>query len=168
MAYLRENDITTLGQLEEKLTALQTRVDNLGDSMKAKSARMKTLKEALDQVAIYRTNLPVFQEMGKKKYNYKKTKAKYQAEHESELKLFYRARRILKEAGMPPEFSQETVDAWKKELALLQDERAEEYVEFKPLRDEQRQMSHIQYCVNRVIQPEPQTQEKQKTNTVER
>ncbi|MCD7917652.1 MAG: hypothetical protein LUF84_04210 [Clostridiales bacterium] len=85
-------------------------------------------------------------------------KAKYQAEHESKLKLFYRARRILKEAGIPPEFSQETVDAWRKELALLQDERAAEYAEFKPLRDEQRQMSHIQYCVNRVIQPEPQTQ----------
>lgn len=168
VAYLRENDITTLDQLEERLTALQAKVDSLGDSMKAKSVRMKTLKEALDQVPVYKENLPVFQEMGKKKYNYKKTKAKYQAEHESELKLFYRARRILKEAGMPPEFSQETVDAWMKELALLQDERAAEYAEFKPLRDEQQKMSHIQYCVNRVIQPEPQMQEKRRVNTAER
>ncbi|MCD8150356.1 MAG: MobA/MobL family protein [Clostridiales bacterium] len=168
VAYLQENDITTLGQLEEKLNGLREHVDGLGASMKEKAARRKILKEALGQVPVYKENLPIFREMGNRKYKFKSAKDKYKADHESELKLFYRARRILKEAGMPPEFSEETVEAWRKELAALQTDYDAEYTELKPLRDEQQKMSHIQYCVNRVIQQNDPSQQKQKTKSVDR
>lgn len=168
VAYLRENEITTLEQLEEKLNDLRDQVDSSSAAMKEKSARIDVLKKALGQVSVYKENLPVFREMGNKKYRFKKAKDKYTAEHESELKLFYRARRILKEAGMPPEFSQDTVDAWEKELALLKSEYEAEYAKLKPLRAEQQKMSHIQYCVNRVIKSEQPQQEQQRIKVAER
>lgn len=69
---------------------------------------------------------------------------------------------------MPLEFSQETVDAWRKELVLLQAQYEAEYAELKPARAAQMKMSHIQYCVNRVIQKDEQPQDKQKTKSSER
>ncbi len=75
----------------------------------------------------------------------------------------------MKEAGMPPEFSRETVNAWKKEFATLKAEREAEYAKFKLLREDPQTMPHIQYCVNRVIKQRPECfqQEKQKTNAEE-
>ena len=136
--------------------------------MNEKSARMKKLKEAIRQASVYQEKLPVYREMGDKKYRFKKAMDKYKEAHEGDLKLFYRARRVLKEAGMPPEFSQETVDAWRKELVSLQAEYEAEYAELKPARAAQMKMSHIQYCVNRVIQKDERPQEKQKEKSVER
>lgn len=166
--YLEENHITTLEQLEEKLNALRDHVSDLSDSMNEKSARMKKLKEAIRQASVYQEKLPVYREMGDKKYRFKKAMDKYKEAHEGDLKLFYRARRVLKEAGMPQEFSQETVDAWRKELVSLQTEYEAEYAELKPARAAQMKMSHIQYCVNRVIQKNEQPQEKQKEKSAER
>ncbi len=150
-AYLEENNIATLEQLEGRMGNLSNEVDRLNNSMKAKNARMKILREAIRQVPVYKDNLPIYQEMGKSKYRYKTAKDKYRADHESQLKLFYRSRRILKEAGMPAEFSQKVVEGWKEELEKLQSDYEKEYAKLKPVREEQRKMSHIQYCVNRVI-----------------
>ena len=165
IAYLGENDIDFPDQLETKLSSLTASVDALNDSMKMKSARMKVLKEAIGQVKVFQENLPVFQEMAKPKYKFKKAKAAYREQHEGELKLFYRARRVIKEAGMPDHFDPVVLAAWKKELAQLETEYSAEYAQLKPVREEQLKLSHIRYCVDRVMsagQQQEQTQQRKK------
>ncbi len=153
IAYLRDFGITKPSQLEERLTSYRDEVESRNNHMKSISKRMKILKEAIDQVPVYQKNLPVFQEMGNKKYKFKQARDKYKVDHEGELKLFYRARRILKEAGMTEEFSPDVVRSWRKELTSLQSEYEKEYAALKPEREEMQKLSHIQYCVNRVLNP---------------
>ncbi len=168
VAYLKENNLNTPEELEARLNALSDTVFGLNDSMKAKDSRIKLLMEAIQQASVYQKELPIFMELGKKKYQFKKAKEKYKAEHDAQLKSFYRARRILKEAGMPSEFSTEMVAAWQKEIQRLQKEYEAEYEKLKPIREEQRHVSHIQYCVNRVINPKEKQTEQQKNNSINR
>ena len=157
MIYLEHADVMTPEQLEEKITTLSDRAEKLKDSMKTKSGRMKELKEALRQVDLYKENLPIYQEMAKPKYRFRKAKASYQAEHEGQLKLFYMARRIMKKAGMPDCFDPAVAAAWKQELAKTRQDYDAEYAALKPLREEQQYLSHIQYCVDRVLRENEQT-----------
>ena len=151
IAYLDENHIENAEQLEVRLSSLTASLDRHMASMKDKTGRMKKLKEAIGQVKIYQENLSVFQEMGKPKYRFKKAKAAYQEQHEGALKLFYRARRVMKEAGMPDHYDPAMLQAWKTELAQLETEYSAEYGQLKPLREEQRKLSHIRYCTDWVL-----------------
>ncbi len=139
-------------------------VDALKDSMKSKSKRISQLKEALRQVEFYKENLPAYEEMLKPKYKFKRAKEAYKEKHEGQLKLFYIARRILKEAGMPQMYDAVVVASWKRELSQLQQQCDAEYARLKPLREEQKKYSDIQYYVHKAVQArneEEQTKEQQ-------
>lgn len=165
--FLEAKGIDTPEQLEAALSSLTDRYHSLSASMKMKSARMKVLKEAIDQVKVYQENLPVYQEMAKPKYKFKKALAAYKDQHEGQLKLFHRARRIMKEAGMPEHFDPAVMTAWRKELAQLEREYEAEYAQLKPVREEQQHFSHIKYCVDRVLnagnQPDHEQAKKHET-----
>jgi len=88
--------------------------------------------------------------MAKPKYKFKKAKDAYREQHDGELHLFYRARRVIKEASMPDHYDPTVMQAWQKELAVLNRQYTEEYARLKPIREEQQKLSHIQYCVERV------------------
>lgn len=168
--FLEAKGIDTPEQLESALSSLTEQYHSLSASMKMKSARMKVLKEAIDQVKVYQENLPVYQEMAKPKYKFKKALTAYKDQHEGQLKLLHRARRIMKEAGMPEHFDPAVMTAWKKELAQLEHEYEAEYAQLKPVREEQQHFSHIKYCVDRVInagsQPEHEQVKAKKHETV--
>ena len=165
--FLEAKGIDTPEQLEAALSSLTDRYHSLSASMKMKSARMKVLKEAIDQVKVYQENLPVYQEMAKPKYKFKKALAAYKDQHEGQLKLFHRVRRIMKEAGMPEHFDPAVMTAWRKELAQLEREYEAEYAQLKPVREEQQHFSHIKYCVDRVLnagnQPDHEQAKKHET-----
>lgn len=149
--YLENHKIDTLDQLENRLNEISDTVDTLISSMRVKSDRMKLLKDAISQYKIYKENLPVFLEMNQPKYRFKKAKEAYKEAHEGQLKLFYRARRILKEAGLEEPFDAKQIKNLQKELNQLEVDYAKEYDMLRPLREEKNQLQHIRYCVDRVI-----------------
>ena len=82
--------------------------------MKKKSARIKELQELIREGENYQRLKPVHTELNNIKF--KKQREKFETSHDAELRLFYAARRILKEKldGKPI-----ALKAWKQEYAQL-------------------------------------------------
>ena len=152
--YLMENKLLTLEALESRLSAVSTEFDTLSDTMKAKSARMKELQELIRQAENYKRLKPVYDELNGIKW--KKQREKFETAHDADLRLFYTARRILKEklGGKPI-----TLTAWKQEYDRLQAEYAKLSPQYKPLREDLMKMRRVQYCVDRVLQRRQPEQE---------
>ncbi len=144
--YLRDNNIFSLEELQSRLLAVNASFNTLSDSLKAKSARMKELQELIRQGENYFRLKPVHDELNGIKW--KKQRERFKADHDSELRLFYLARRILREklSGKPV-----TVKDWQREYESLKAEYAELSKQHKPLRDELIKLRGVQYHVNRVL-----------------
>lgn len=97
--------------------------------------------------------------MNQPKYRFNKTKDAYKEAHDGQLKLFYRARRILKEAGLEEPFDAKQIKSLQKELNQLEVVYAKEYDMLLPMREEKNQLQHIRYCVDRVINASGSTRE---------
>jgi len=129
--YLTENKLLTLEDLQERLSSVNEEFEALSDSMKKKSARIKELQELIREGENYQRLKPVHTELNNIKF--KKQREKFETSHDAELRLFYAARRILKEKldGKPI-----ALKAWKQEYAQLKTEYAELSPQHKPLREE--------------------------------
>ena len=152
--YLMENKLLTLEALESRLSAVSTEFDTLSDTMKAKSARMKELQELIRQAENYKRLKPVYDELNGIKW--KKQREKFETAHDADLRLFYTARRILKEKLDRKPI---TLAAWKQEYDRLQAEYAKLSPQYKPLRADLMKMRRVQYCVDRVLQRRQPEQE---------
>ncbi|MDE6588973.1 MAG: MobA/MobL family protein, partial [Oscillospiraceae bacterium] len=128
--FLTEKGITSLGDLEDHITAQSKRAEDINASMKAKSARMNELRDLLRFADLYRDTKPIYDEW--QGIRWKGKREKFGLEHERDLKTFRMARRKLGQhlspAGKPP------VQAWRQELASLQQEYKAEYEQYKPIR----------------------------------
>ena len=125
--YLTENKLLTLEDLQERLSSVNEEFEALSDSMKKKSARIKELQELIREGENYQRLKPVHTELNNIKF--KKQREKFETSHDAELRLFYAARRILKEKldGKPI-----ALKAWKQEYAQLKTEYAELSPQHKP------------------------------------
>ena len=152
--YLMENKLLTLEALEARLSAVSTEFDTLSDTMKAKSARMKELQELIRQAENYKRLKPVYD--GLNGIKWKKQREKFETTHDADLRLFYTARRILKEKldGKPI-----ILTAWKQEYDRLQAEYAKLSPQYKPLREDLMKMRRVQYHLDRALQRRQPEQE---------
>lgn len=155
--YLTENNILSLEELESRLSVVRTEFDALSDAMKEKSARMKDLQELIRQGENYKRLKPVHDELNGIKW--KRQREKFETAHGADLRLFYTARRILKEKlnGKPV-----PLNAWKQEYERLQVEYASLSPKYKPLREDLMKMRRVQYHVDRALQRRQPEQEVQK------
>ena len=151
--YLIENKLLSLEALEARLSAVSAEFDALSGAMKSKSARMKELRELIRQGENYKRLKPVYDELNGIKW--KKQREKFETAHDADLRLFYTARRILKDKldGKPV-----TLPAWKQEYNRLQAEYAELSPQYKPLREDLLKMRRVQHCIDRALE-QRQTQE---------
>ena len=161
--YLIENKILSLDKLESRLSAVSAEFDTLSGSMKEKSARMKELQELIRQAENYKRLKPVHDELNG--IRWKKQREKFETAYDADLRLFYTARRILKE-----NLGEKSVplNAWKQEYDRLKREYAELSPQYKPLREDLMKMRRVQYHVDRVLQRrEPAHESKQKKHDIE-
>nr|WP_274603386.1 CHC2 zinc finger domain-containing protein [Blautia glucerasea] len=114
--------------------------------MKKKSARIKELQELIREGENYQRLKPVHTELNNIKF--KKQREKFETSHDAELRLFYAARRILKEKldGKPI-----ALKAWKQEYAQLKTEYAELSPQHKPLREEVIRLRQVQNAVDTAL-----------------
>ena len=151
--YLTENKLLTLEDLQERLSSVSEEFEALSGSMKKKSARIKELQELIREGENYQRLKPVHTELNNIKF--KKQREKFETSHDAELRLFYAARRILKEKldGKPI-----ALKAWKQEYEQLKTEYAELSPQHKPLREEVIRLRQVQNAVDTALRRREQPQ----------
>lgn len=138
IAYLGENDLHTLADLETRLTSLHVALDEAKTTLDANKMRSKELRELLRYAGLYERFKPLHDQLNAIKR--KSKREQFKAEHESELRQFYLARRKLSD-GIH-------TDEWQRELATLEREDAAVYAEYKALRAELTKLLDVKYCID--------------------
>ena len=93
---------------------------------------------------------------GLQKIKFSRSKEKYKADHATELKQFYEARRKLSAEFPDGKFDRQKLDA---EYARLEQEHAETYAQFKSIREVSQQLWKIKSYVDSARKNLEQTQQ---------
>ncbi len=165
--YLKQHGIYTLTDFEYLLASVNEKIDGKKGSMNSMRNRMKELQQFIDYARTFNELKPVFEELQKPKYKFAKAKERYKAEHESELKQFFMAKRKLKEAGF--EKAPFPIKAWEKELTELSAQNDEVYQEYKTMNSELKTLWTIKSDVDKILReqyPQFNKTEKSKETTL--
>lgn len=141
IAYLNENRLHTLADLEAHLDSLHSSLDEAKTALDVNKKRSKELRELLRCAELYNRFKPLHDQLNAIKR--KSKREQFKSEHESELRQFYLARRKLSD-GI------HTAD-WQRELAKLGRENDAVYAEYKTLRVELTKLLDVKYCVDRAL-----------------
>lgn len=141
IAYLNENDLHTLADLEARLDSLHTALDKTKTALDANKKRSKELRELLRYAGIYKRFKPLHDRL--RAIKWKSKREQFKAEHGSELKQFYLARRKLPNGIR-------TTD-WQRELSTLEREDDAVYAEYKALHSELAKLLDVKHCVDRAL-----------------
>lgn len=143
-AYLQENDLHTLDDLQARLDLLRKRLHGVKSNLDAKRSRIKQLRELLRYADQYERTKPVHNQL--RDIKWKSKREQFKTEHESELRQFYLARRKLADGIHPAE--------WQCELDALEQDCEDEYAKYRPLQDEMKKLLDVKYCVDRALSGE--------------
>ena len=161
VSFLQSNHISTLSELQETLSGMKKRYWNTNSEIKQTEKLLHERKELIDQAEKYLQ----YREYHK---TYKQTKPKKQEEYaeryRTELALYDRAERYLKEhLGSDTKLKPK---AWKAEVADLTAQKDRLYREMRKLKEETAEAETVKRCIEQVIPPTEQRKEKSKTHDV--
>ncbi len=170
--YLKENDIYTLDDLESRVQSHRAAVNGLKETLDSQTARMKEIRSLYNDMDTYKRLKPVYD--GLQKIKFAKSREKYKAEHETDLKLYHAAKRRL-----TGEFPEGKMD--KKKLSAEYD-RIEQshdrtYAEFKTVREDLQRLwsvkskidtarKNMERTAEQMPQNRPQTRHKKEDMTL--
>lgn len=141
VAYLEENGLHTIDDLEARLDSLHSSLDETKTTLDANKKRTKELHELLRYAETYKRFKPLHDQLNAIKWRPKREQ--FKAEHGSELKQFYLSRRKLSDGIHTAE--------WQREVATLERENAAAYAEYKALHSELMKLLDVKYCVDRAL-----------------
>ena len=141
IAYLEENGLHTLADLETRLDSLHSSLDEAKTALDTNKKRSKELRELLRCAELYNRFKPLHDQLNAIKR--KSKREQFKSEHESELRQFYLARRKLP-GGIH-------IADWQRELATLERENNAAYAKYKTLRAELTKLLDVKYCVDRAL-----------------
>lgn len=157
VSFLQVNNISTLSELQETLSKMKKRYWNTNSEIKQTEKLLHERKELIDQAENY---------LQYRDYHkaYKQTKPKkqedYAERYRTELALYDRAERYLKEhLGSDTKLRPK---AWKAEVADLTAQKDRLYREMRKLKDEVAEAETVKRCVEQAIPPTEQRKEKSK------
>ena len=161
VSFLQGNHISTLSELQETLSGMKKRYWNTNSEIKQTEKLLHERKELIDQAEKYL----LYRDYHK---TYKQTKPKKQEEYaeryRTELALYDRAERYLKEhLGSDTKLRPK---AWKAEVADLTAQKDRLYREMRKLKEETAEAETVKRCIEQVIPPTEQRKEKSKTHDV--
>ena len=143
--FLKAKQLYTADDLDAALHTMQSKIDTLKKSASGKQARIKELDELLRMADYYKAGKPVADKL--KTIRFEKSRQKYKAEHDEELRLFYMAERKLKgkiENGKLP------TAAWRAEKARLETAYRDLQKELTPLYADTKKLWAIHYSIYEV------------------
>ena len=141
IAYLNENGLHTLDDLEAYLDSLHSSLDEVKTVLDANKKRSKELRDWLRCAEIFKRFKPVYDELCA--IRWKPKREQFKSEHESELRQFYMARRKLP-GGIH-------VADWQQELDAMERESNAAYAKYKRFHDELVELLDVKYCVDRAL-----------------
>lgn len=141
MSYLSEHKLHTLDDLENRLALLHEEIDEVKAGLDARHERMKEFRELITCAEQYERFKPLYDELCSIKW--KSKREQFEAEHGSELRQFYMARRKLR-GGIH-------ISEWQHEFATLERESDAAYAKYKTLRDEFVELLDVKYCIDRAL-----------------
>lgn len=161
VSFLQGNSISTLSELQETLTKMKKRYWNTNSEIKQTEKLLHERKELINQAENYLQ----YREYHKA---YKQTKPKkqedYAERYRTELALYDRAERYLKEhLGSDTKLKPK---AWKAEVADLTAQKDRLYREMRSLKEEVAEAETVKRCIEQTIPPTEQRKEKSKTQDV--
>lgn len=137
VAYLEENGLHTLDDLEARLDSLHSSLDEVKATLTSNKKRSKELRNWLKYAEQYKRFKPLYDELCSIKW--KSKREQFKSEYESELRQFYMARRKLR-GGIH-------IAEWRRELAMLERESNAAYAKYKAPRDELSELLDVKYCI---------------------
>ena len=144
-SFLQSKNLYTVDDLENTLHAMQDKIDALKKSASAKQSRIKELDELLRMVDYYKSGKSAADKL--KSIRFEKSRQKYKAEHDNELRTFYMAERKLK-----PHFKDGKIPitAWRSERERLEQEYKDIQTELSPLYADVKKLWAIHYSIYEV------------------
>ena len=163
-SFLQSKNLYTVDDLETTLHAMQDKIDTLKKSASSKQARIKEVDELLRMVDYYKSGKPAADKL--KFIRFEKSRQKYKAEHNNELRTFYMAERKLKpyfKDGKLP------ITAWRREREQLEQEYKDIQTELSPLHADAKKLWAIHYNIYKVQheQERQNTELRQKKQEIE-
>ena len=157
VSFLQSNNISTLSELQETLSGMKKRYWNTNSEIKQAEKLLHERKELIEQAENYLQ----YREYHKA---YKQTKPKKQEEYaeryRTELALYDRAERYLKEhLGSDTKLRSK---AWKAEIADLTEQKDRLYRGVRKLKEEVAEAETVKKCVEQAIPPTEQRKAKSK------
>ena len=164
-SFLQSKNLCTVDDLDNALHAMQDKIDTLKKSTSSKQARIKEVDELLRMVDYYKSGKPAADKL--KSIRFEKSRQKYKAEHDDELRTFYMAERKLK-----PHFKDGKlpIAAWRREREQLEQEYKDIQTELSPLHADAKKLWAIHYNIYEVQheQERQNTATRQKKQEIER
>ena len=145
VSYLESKHLYTADDLDVALHTMQSKIDTMKKFASGKQARIKDLDELLRMADYYKAGKPVADKL--KTIRFEKSRQKYKAEHDEELRLFYMAEHKLKgkiENGKLP------AAPWRAEKARLETEYRELQTELTLLYADTKKLWAIHYNIYEV------------------
>ena len=143
---LYERRLVTLADFENYMRDFQDKSSTMTAELKAKSSRMKELQNLIRYADDFKRLRPLYDELNAIKFRMKREA--FYAEHESELKLFYLAKRKLDAAAPDHKIP---LSEWKKELTELSESYADESEKLKPIRAELKELYSIKSKLDTIL-----------------
>ena len=157
---LYERRLVTLADFEIYMRSFQDKSNTMTAELKAKSSRMKELQNLIRYADDFKRMRPLYEELNAIKF--RKKRDAFYAEHESELRLFYLAKRKLDAVSPDHKFP---VPAWKKELKKLEVSYKKQSEELEPIRQELKELYRIKGKVDYILrQQNKEAEQDNKTN----
>ena len=155
--YLLSKGIVTIDDLDTYLSFVENKQHSMNDDMRRKATRIKELNELLRNADNYERYKPVSDELNKIKWKGKRED--YLLEHDSELTMFYMARRVLKDnltkdGKIPKKSWQAERDRLQFEYAADKDEYGKLWADLKEIRS-----------ISQIIYEHRHKQEREQTKT---
>ena len=142
--YLMSKGIVTVDDFDAYLSTVEQRQHTMNSAMRKKAARIKELNELLRNADNYERYKPVND--GLNKIKWKDKREDYQREHDSDLTMFYMARRVIKDNltkdGKIPKKS------WQSERDRLQAEYAADKEKYSKLWEDLKELRPIMQIVH--------------------
>ena len=163
-SFLQSKNLYTVDDLENTLHAMQDKIDTLKKSASTKQSRIKEVNELLRMVDYYKSGKPAADKL--KSIRFEKSRQKYKAEHDDELRTFYMADRKLR-----PHFKDGKLPttAWRREREQLEQEYRDIQSELLPLHADAKKLWAIHYNIYEVQheQERQNTELRQKKQEIE-
>ena len=141
--YLKDNNLKTIADLQEKISTLQSQNKKISQDIKAKTARIESLNKCFIYADIIKDNKQVFEEWSSKSL----FKDSFYNSHKDEIDKYKRARAILEKITGSSAIK---IKDWKKEIQSLESEISKLNRQSQSIKEEYESINYIKYGVKTV------------------